>query len=268
MNAKEARELSEFLLTGKEWLEWEAGRRSLLNLAPTPIDIYLKDPNSTWIDKRTSVEGGSVIYPGVSLRKTNTIGKDVFIDTGSFVEDAYLEDLVEIGKKNIIVRARIGKRTKVPYDAELVDIEIGPDTNIARGVTISNFDGMTKKLTKLGAGCFIGTNVNINGGVEMGDEVRVYPNLFVTAYWIPNHAWIRSCRCKNRKVPHAYDIEYNRSFKIPGHWRWIVTQKPVDSVRMHDFLRELGKEYAGRSKELTAFWKKEGPKLEAQFYLP
>jgi bifunctional N-acetylglucosamine-1-phosphate-uridyltransferase/glucosamine-1-phosphate-acetyltransferase GlmU-like protein len=224
------------------------------------------DPTTVWIDTRTEIGDGSVILPGVSIRGTCTIETEVSIDSGSVIEDSYIEHGAQIGIGNIFRRARIGARTKVPYKAQLADIEIGPDTNMANRITVSNFDGLRKNKTRIGAGCFIGTDVNINGGVKIGDEVRIYPKLFITTKYISNHAWVKDCRCENKF--HRYHIEPNRSFKIPEHWRWVVTRKPVDPNRMHDLLRELGEEFRGKSEDLVNFWEKEGQKLERPFYLP
>ena len=286
MNVQGALELRKNLLRGDAWLIWDHQRRSrtseiaatsplnffdpttvISNMAgPPAAGVQFLDPTAVWIDKRTMIESDSVLFPNTSIRGVCSIGARVSIDCNSVIEDSFIEDGVEIGIGNIIRRTRIGARTKVPYNAELVNTEVGPDTNIARNVTVSNFDGLRKNKTRIGAGCLIGTDVNINGGVETGDEVRIYPKLFVTTRWIPDHAWVRDCRCKGR--PHSYDIEPNRSFKIPGHWRWVFTRKSVDPIRMRDALRELGREFQGKTDELVTFWETEGSKLETPFYLP
>lgn len=269
MNAKEASELMEFLLIGQEWVIWDSQRKARLQgVAASSVGrIRLpRPPGIAWIDKRTEIGDNSCLLPNSYILGATTLGARVCVNFDSIVEGSFIEDDVEIGIDNIIRRAHIGARTKIPYNAELVDIEIGPDTNIARNVTVSNFDGLRKNQTRIGAGCFIGTDVNINGGVIIGDEVRIYPKLFVTTRWIPDHAWARDCRCEGR--PHPYDIEPNRSFKIPEHWRWIVTRKSVNPIGMRDLLRELGKEFRGRTRELVIFWEKEGRKRETPFYLP
>lgn len=269
MNTKEASELMEYLLTGQEWLIWDSRRRAKLQgVAISSVGrIRLpRPPGIAWIDKRAEIGDGSCLLPGSYVLGVTTLGARVCVGMNSVIEGSFIEDDVEIGLGNIIRRARIGARTKVPYKAQLADIEIGPDTNMANRITVSNFDGLRKNKTRVGAGCFIGTDVNINGGVAIGDEVRIYPKLFVTTRWIPDHSWVRDCRCEDKF--HRYHIKPNQSFKIPGHWRWILTRKPVDPVRMRDALRELGREFEERSRELTTFWEREGRDLETQFYLP
>lgn len=201
--------------------------------------ISCLDPQTVWIDKRAIISEGVSFFPFSSVRGVSRIGKNVVIDQGSVIDWSYIGEGVEIGIGNILRRALVGERCKIPYDAELVDIVIGEETNIARGVTISNFDGLEKQKTIIGARCFIGTDVNIMPGIEIGDEARIYPKLLVASKTsIPPHAWILP-KCENGR--HGIIIRENSSFKIPGHWRWIWTREPMPNTeKMHVLLSFIG----------------------------
>lgn len=230
------------------------------NSEPAPFQVeVIGDRNSVLVDRRAVIEKNVVLHAGCSVRGHTVICSGAVVDLGTVIEDSRIGGFAEIGVHNTIRKAEIGARVKIPYDAQLADIKVGDDTNIARGVTVSNFDGLRKRQTKIGNGCFIGTDVNLNGGLILGDEVRVYPKLFVASRQpIPDHAWIKACNCRNReKAPYhvegkPYHIVPNSSFKIPSHWLWTVTRKPVDPERMRKRLRNFVKSNQGVSSENLA----------------
>jgi len=152
-----------------------------------------------------------------STIKNSRVGEMVTVGQYSVVEeDSVVGHEAQIGFCVILRRAVIGMKTKVPYLTELADIETGDDTNMAAGMKVSNFNGLDKKKTFVGNRCFIGTGVNLNGGVRTGNEVRIEPELFVASKKpIEDHTWLVKCTHGN----HYFDPILNGSFKIPEHWK-------------------------------------------------
>lgn len=243
MNAKDAAELSKNLLRFDYWKHNEVSKRAKAGKIPYDVNVSCLDPQTTWIDQRAIISEGAYFFPFSQVRGASRIGKNVVVDHGSLIDWSLIDDNVEIGTGNIIRRACIGARCKIPYDAELIDIVIGEETNIARGVTISNFDGLEKQKTIIGARCFIGTDVNIVPEIEIGDEVRIYPKLLVASKTpIPSHACVFP-KCENGR--HGIMIRENSSFKIPCHWRWVWTREPMPNMeKMHALLAFIGSAFA------------------------
>lgn len=242
MNVRNAEELHNTLLRFDVWKHNEITRRIKNGGTDYDPKILCLDPQTVWIDKRATIGEGVYFFPFSHVRGASRIGKNVIIDHGSIIDCSTIGDNTEIGIGNIIRRAMIGVCCKIPYNAELIDITIGEETNIARGVTISNFNGIEKQKTIIGARCFIGTDVNIVPEIEIGDEVRIYPKFLVQSKTpIPPHAWVLP-KCENGRQGIA--IRENSSFKIPGHWRWIWTREPMPNAeKMHMLLAHIGESF-------------------------
>lgn len=246
MNAKNAVEISKNLLRFDHWKDNEIAKRVKTEKI-YDVNVSCLDPQTVWIDQRAIISEGVFFFPFSQVRGVSKIGKNVVIDHGSLIDWSLIGNDVEIGTGNILRRACVGARCKIPYDAELIDIVIGEETNIARGVTVSNFNGIEKQKTIIGARCFIGTDVNIVPEIELGDEVRVYPKLLVASKTpIPSHAWVLP-KCENGR--HGITIRENSSFKIPGHWRWVWTREPMPNTeKMHALLAFIGSAFTDTGK--------------------
>jgi len=243
MNHKEAINLCESLLPLESWA-----------LAHSPP--HTLDPASVWIDRMANVSPEAVLIGNVEIRgERSVVGPKVVIEH-SVIDDSQLDSGVEVGPFNIIRRCSIGPRTKIPYQSELADVVLGSDNNVARNATFSNFDGIQKRLTTIGNGCFIGTDVNINGGTVVGNEVRIWPKLFIaSAQPIKSHSWLIPCVNDFEELP-------NSSFKIPGHWVWLWTCEPMpDPEAMEALLTSLAAAFTD-AKNLIAFLKEKRPTLD------
>lgn len=265
MNSAEIVEQDKKLLTLKEWLYQETGRRLKSNIPQIKNNIYCRFPETVLVSPNTRLDDDIFLGQGVEIRGPSTIFRKVVIQQNTFIDDSVVRSEAEIGRNNTLIRCYIGERTKIPYDAQLSDITIGQDTNIARGVTISNFDGLEKKHTWIGNRCFIGTDVNIIGGLEMGDEVRIFSKMLVHyKKRIPDHAWVLP---KYDGGQIGVQIRENSSFKIPGHWRWIWTKSPIPNVeKMHKLLETIGQFFQDTS-SLVDFFTKKRDELEGQISL-
>ncbi len=105
---------------------------------------------------------------GAKVGKNCTVGPYAYLRAGSDVGDGCrVGDFVEI--KN----AKIGKGTKVSHLAYVGDADVGGRVNIGCGAVFVNYDGKKKSRTKVGDGCFIGSNCNLVAPLEIGDGAFV-----------------------------------------------------------------------------------------------
>ena len=81
--------------------------------------------------------------------------------------DAHVGNFVELKK------ARLGVGAKVNHLSYLGDAVVGPKTNVGAGVITCNYDGYQKYATQIGAGAFIGSNVNLVAPLRVGSGAVV-----------------------------------------------------------------------------------------------
>ena len=113
---------------------------------------------------------GARVGPWSRLRPGAVVGPDVHV--GNFVE---------------IKKSRLGRGAKANHLAYLGDAEVGAGVNVGAGVITCNYDGVRKHATILGAGAFIGSNVNLVAPVRVGSGAVVGAGSTVTRD-VPRHA--------------------------------------------------------------------------------
>ncbi|HEY2857820.1 MAG TPA: DapH/DapD/GlmU-related protein [Terracidiphilus sp.] len=104
----------------------------------------------------SAVAAGAKIGPFSHLRPGSEIGEDAHV--GNFVET-----------KN----ARLGKGAKANHLAYLGDSDVGERTNIGAGVITCNYDGVIKHQTRIGKGCFVGSDSTLVAPVTIEDEAYI-----------------------------------------------------------------------------------------------
>ena len=98
------------------------------------------------------VGDGAVVGPFARLREGTVLGPGVHV--GNFVET----------KKAILARG--AKANHLTY---LGDCSVGEKTNVGAGVITCNYDGFGKHHTGIGAGVFVGSDVQLVAPVTIGD---------------------------------------------------------------------------------------------------
>ena len=98
------------------------------------------------------VGDGAVVGPFARLREGTVLGPEVHV--GNFVETK---------------KARLARGAKANHLTYLGDCSIGEKTNIGAGVITCNFDGFGKHHTGIGAGVFVGSDVQLVAPVTIGD---------------------------------------------------------------------------------------------------
>jgi bifunctional UDP-N-acetylglucosamine pyrophosphorylase/glucosamine-1-phosphate N-acetyltransferase len=106
---------------------------------------------------------GARIGPYARLRPGARLDADVHV--GNFVE---------------IKEARLAGGAKANHLAYIGDARVGEGANIGAGTITCNYDGVTKHLTEIGKGAFIGSNSALVAPVKIGDGAYVASGSVVT----------------------------------------------------------------------------------------
>jgi bifunctional UDP-N-acetylglucosamine pyrophosphorylase / glucosamine-1-phosphate N-acetyltransferase len=165
--------------------------------------VTVIDPATTWIDVDVTVGRDTVIRPGTQLLGATHVGAqceigpdttltDVTVGRGASVvrthgssssigDDAtvgpftYLRPGTELGadgKLGAYVETKnavIGTGTKVPHLTYVGDAEIGEHSNIGASSVFVNYDGETKRRTKIGSHVRTGSDTMFIAPVTIGD---------------------------------------------------------------------------------------------------
>jgi len=170
--------------------------------------VAIHRPETCIIDPEVEVAPGTVIEPYVQLLgKTRigpncrirsfsviencTLGDGVFIRNHCVLENSCVADRAEIGPYTHLrpgcqigegahlgnfvecKKARLGKGAKANHLTYLGDAEIGEGTNIGAGTITCNYDGVSKHVTRIGKGVFVGSNTSLVAPVAVGDGAYI-----------------------------------------------------------------------------------------------
>jgi bifunctional UDP-N-acetylglucosamine pyrophosphorylase/glucosamine-1-phosphate N-acetyltransferase len=177
--------------------------------------VTVEKPDTVTVDDAVSIGIDTVIEPFAQILGNTKIGEGCRIGACSIVRDSELADGVEVGPFTIIGASRVASRARVgPYSRLRMDNEIGPgahvgnfvelkkarlgenakanhlaylgDTeigaaaNIGAGTITCNYDGRTKRRTKIGAGAFVGSNSTLVAPLEIGDGAYLAAGSVIT----------------------------------------------------------------------------------------
>jgi len=165
--------------------------------------VTLLDPTTTYIDATVQVGPDTVIYPGVTLEGTTTIGSGCILYPHCRLRDSQLGDGVTVLDGSVILqsdvaadcvigpyahlrpgsrlqrkakvgnfcevkKAVIGEGSKVPHLSYIGDATLGAKVNIGAGTITCNFDGFAKHQTLIEDDVFVGSNTNLVAPVNVG----------------------------------------------------------------------------------------------------
>lgn len=165
--------------------------------------VTIENPDTVAIDSPVRIGMDSIIEPFCRILGHTVIGENCTIRAGAILEDAQIEDGVEILPYTIVshshlergvhagpfarlrMQNRVGagahignfvelKKTemgagaKANHLAYLGDSKIGAKANIGAGTITCNYDGFAKHPTTIGEGAFIGSNSTLVAPVEIG----------------------------------------------------------------------------------------------------
>jgi bifunctional UDP-N-acetylglucosamine pyrophosphorylase/glucosamine-1-phosphate N-acetyltransferase len=165
---------------------------------PARVDIRgkLSCGKDVFIDVNAVFEGDVTLGDGVRIESNNVI-RDSNLDTGVVVHPnchiegatagpgceigpfarlrpgAELAENVKVGNFVEVKKSRVAAGSKVNHLTYIGDSDIGENVNVGAGTITCNYDGVNKHQTKIGAGAFIGSGVNLVAPVEIGKGATI-----------------------------------------------------------------------------------------------
>lgn len=169
----------------------------------TVAEYTVISPATVTIADTVRIGAGAVIYPNNHIFGNTTIGAGAVLLPNNIIEDSVIGEGARI-EASVLRGARVGKGasigpfsnlragavigencrvgdfveiknaslgtgSKVSHLTYVGDADLGADCNVGCGVVFCNYDGAQKKRSKVGSGCFIGSNANIIAPVTLGD---------------------------------------------------------------------------------------------------
>ena len=152
------------------------------------IGVTLKSPETVFLSNDTKYGKNVVISQYVVIGKKTKIGNNVEILPFTHIENATLEDNVNVGPFSRVrpgsflskgsrvgnfvevKKSKIGKNTKINHLSYVGDAIIGKDVNIGAGTITCNYDGKKKNKTKILDGAFIGSNTALVAPIKIGKK--------------------------------------------------------------------------------------------------
>jgi len=155
------------------------------------MGVTLKSPETVFLSDDTKYGKNVIINPYVVIGKKTKIGDNVEILSFTHIENATLEDNVNVGPFSRvrpgsflskgsrvgnfveIKKSKIGKNTKINHLSYVGDATIGKNVNIGAGTITCNYDGKRKNKTKILDGAFIGSNTALVAPIKIGKNSLV-----------------------------------------------------------------------------------------------
>ena len=175
-------------------------RRQVVRLMAAGVTVL--DPENTYVDSGVEVGPDTVLWPQTYLLGETRVGsgcrigpwtwlKDCRVADGARVAASFAEEAevgpeasvgpyarlrggtrlgpkVKVGNFVEIKKSVLARGVKAGHLSYLGDARIGADVNIGAGTITCNYDGVAKHPTVIGAGAFIGSNVNFVAPVTVG----------------------------------------------------------------------------------------------------
>jgi bifunctional UDP-N-acetylglucosamine pyrophosphorylase / glucosamine-1-phosphate N-acetyltransferase len=175
-----------------------------INQTHLKAGVQIIDPDRTYIDATVEIAVGAIIYPGVHLEGSTSIGENTQVGPDVFARDSVigadslvwysvlrsavvgsrcevgpyaslragtvLADRAKVGTFVETKNAILGEGAKAPHLTYLGDATIGRGTNIGAGTITCNFDGYEKHATTIGDDVFIGSDTMLVAPLTIGDR--------------------------------------------------------------------------------------------------
>ena len=150
--------------------------------------VTIKSPETVFLSEDTKFGKNVIINQYVVIGKKTKIGNNVEILPFTHIENATLEDNVNVGPFSRVrpgsflskgsrvgnfvevKKSKIGKNTKINHLSYVGDAIIGKDVNIGAGTITCNYDGKKKNKTKILDGAFIGSNTALVAPIKIGKK--------------------------------------------------------------------------------------------------
>jgi bifunctional UDP-N-acetylglucosamine pyrophosphorylase/glucosamine-1-phosphate N-acetyltransferase len=194
--------------------EAEAILRRRINQRWLESGVTMIDPSTVYIEPSVTLSPDTVLWPNVQLLGQTAIGSGCEVGpntyvrdsvvgdrctlTASFVEEAKLEDDVQVGPyahlrkgahlaKGVhlgnfgeVKESYLGPGVKMGHFSYVGNAHIGSNVNIGAGTITANYDGVRKNPTTIGDDVFIGSDTMLVAPVTVGDRSRTGAGSVVT----------------------------------------------------------------------------------------
>ena len=155
------------------------------------MGVTLKTPETVFLSKDTKFGNNVTIHQYVVIGKKVKIGSNVEILPFTHIENATLEENVNVGPFSRIrpgsllakgskignfveiKKSKVGKNSKINHLSYVGDSTIGKNVNIGAGTITCNYDGKKKNKTKILDDAFIGSNTSLVAPIKIGKKAVV-----------------------------------------------------------------------------------------------
>tara|TARA_Y100000590_G_scaffold436782_1_gene557748 strand:- start:378 stop:1016 length:639 start_codon:yes stop_codon:yes gene_type:complete len=155
------------------------------------MGVTIKSPETVFLSEDTKFGKNVIINPYVVIGKKTKIGNNVEILPFTHIENAILEENVNVGPFSRIrpgtvlskgsrvgnfvevKKSKIGKNSKINHLSYVGDAAVGNNVNIGAGTITCNYDGKRKNKTKISDGAFIGSNTSLVAPIKIGKKAVV-----------------------------------------------------------------------------------------------
>ena len=162
------------------------------------MGVTLKSPETVFLSNDTKYGKNVVISQYVVIGKKTKIGNNVEILSFTHIENATLEDNVNVGPFSRvrpgsflskgsrvgnfveIKKSTIEKNSKVNHLSYIGDTFLGKNVNIGAGTITCNYDGIKKNKTKIKDNVFIGSNSSLVAPVTINEKSIVGAGSVIT----------------------------------------------------------------------------------------
>lgn len=177
--------------------------------------VFFLDPASVWVDPRSQIGRGTVIYPSVIIEGRSKIGKDCLIYPHCHIINSRLGNRVKVFGATVIEGGRVedeaqvgpfsrlrpetwlhrgshvgnfvemkktifGKGSKAMHLSYLGDARVGEKVNVGAGTITCNYDGIKKNKTFIGREAFIGSGTELVAPIRLGRGAYVAAGSTIT----------------------------------------------------------------------------------------
>jgi len=155
------------------------------------MGVTLITPETVFLSKDTKFGKNVTIHQYVVIGKKVKIGSNVEILPFTHIENATLEENVNVGPFSRIrpgsllskgskignfvevKKSKVGKNSKINHLSYVGDSIIGKNVNIGAGTITCNYDGKKKNKTKILDDAFIGSNTSLVAPIKIGKKAVV-----------------------------------------------------------------------------------------------
>jgi len=176
--------------------------------------VTIVDPETTYIEPKTTIGQDTTVWPNTHVRGRTVIGEHCHIGPNTIIvdcqignhcrvfasalEQAVMEDGSDIGPFGHLRKgarlcegahmgnfgemknATLGPGAKMGHFSYLGDAKVGAGANIGAGTITCNFDGVHKHETTIGKGAFIGSDTLLVAPIRVGKGAKTGAGSVVT----------------------------------------------------------------------------------------